>query len=133
VGEQEIFHSRSSWPKSGIQCGLSSSENKFFAIVTREAVTLEQWHHVALVWDGIPDAKHVELYIDGKLASVLTEAGACEISGGPDNMRIGTPNNSASEGLFKGTIDDIRLYNRVLSGDEVQALSLYERKQYEEP
>jgi hypothetical protein len=133
VGRKETAHERSSWPKSGVQCGLSSAENGFFAIITRETITLEQWHHIALVWDGVPDARHVKLYIDGKLASVLTETGLREVSSSPGNMRIGAPSNSSSEGLFKGTIDDIRLYNRVLSGNEVQALSLYERKQHEEP
>lgn len=132
VGEQETFHLRSLWPKSGVQCGVSGTENGFFAIITRESVRLEQWHHVALIWDGIPDARHVSLYVDGKLASVLIETGSRKVSASPDNMRIGAPNNGFSEGLFKGTIDDIRLYNRVLSGNEVQALSLYERKQHEE-
>jgi hypothetical protein len=44
-------------------------------------------------------------------------------------MRIGAPSNRVSELLFKGTIDDIRLYNRVISGDEILQLSHYIRKQ----
>jgi hypothetical protein len=129
LGKAETAHARSSWPKSGVQCGLSNAKNGFFALVTREGVTLEQWHHVALVWDGIPDSRYVKLYIDGKLASVLTETGSRDVSVSPGNMRIGAPGKSTSEWLFKGIIDDVRFYNRVISEDEVQQLSHYTRKE----
>ena len=44
-------------------------------------------------------------------------------------MRIGAPGNSTSELLLKGIIDDVRLYNRIISEDEVQQLSHYTREQ----
>jgi hypothetical protein len=131
LGKAETAHARASWPKSGVQCGVNSAENGFFAIVTREGITSGEWHHIALIWDGSPDVRHVNLYINGKLASALRETGVREVSANPGNMRIGAPGNSTSELSFRGTIDDIRLYNRVISEDEVQRLSYYARKQIE--
>jgi hypothetical protein len=132
LGKAETAHARSSWPKSGVQCGVTSAENGFFAIVTREDITSGEWHHIALIWDGGQDAGHVELYIDGKLAPALKETGARDGTASPENVRIGAPGDSTSELLFKGTLDDIRLYNRVISEDEIQQLSHYIRKQIEE-
>ncbi len=122
LGENEVYHSRI-WPKTGIQCGISNAENKFFAFVTHESLSLEEWHHVVFVWDGIPDVKHIFLYIDRKLASVWTKTRTREVYNGPNNLRIGAPNDTVLANVFHGIIDDIRIYDRVLSSGEIQQLS----------
>lgn len=115
--------SRSSWPKRGIQCGVSTSENHCLTIVTKESMTLGQWYHVVWVWDGSADVSHMSLYIDGKLAPVLGDSRVCDGHNGLNNMRIGASSDISPTGFFNGQIDDIRIYNRVLSAGEIQQLN----------
>ena len=80
------------------------------------------WHHIVGTWDGVPDPEHVVLYIDGK--EILSERCSSEPLPGPrqpNDMRFGAPSNDLSQYLF-GELDDIRIYNRVLSEAEIQAL-----------
>ena len=63
LGQKETAHGRSLWPKSGIQCGVQDAEQNFRVAVTRESLTLNEWHHVLLTWDGIPaDESRFPLY-----------------------------------------------------------------------
>jgi len=122
LGEDEVYHSQV-WPKAGMQCGISNAEDRFFAFVTHESLPVEEWCHVVFGWDGVPDVKHMFLYIDGKLASVWATTRTREVYNGPNTMRIGAPNDTVSANVFHGIIDDIRIYDRVLSAKEIQQLS----------
>ncbi|KKN75602.1 hypothetical protein LCGC14_0378400 [marine sediment metagenome] len=87
------------------------------------------WTHVALAQDGVSPV----IYIDGV---AVAQAFITEIdktywfNDAPnlDNGRIGTVNrNSEGEVLhFNGDIDEVKIYNRALSADEVRAL--YEQR-----
>jgi hypothetical protein len=79
-----------------------------------------EWHHVAAV---IQDNTKIDLYLDG------VNAGG-ELSGTSSNlMGSDTPNGFASVGYllsndeeyrFKGGLDDVRVWNRALSPEEVK-------------
>jgi hypothetical protein len=80
------------------------------------------WHHVACVWenDGSPNVTDARLYIDGNLETSLTEVKDSPINtGGGVDVRIG---NDIQNRRFAGTIDDVRIYPRALSGAEIAAL-----------
>ncbi len=67
------------------------------------------WHHVAVNWSG-GDDDTLQLYVDGNLMVLETATlGAFEI----DNWSIGK--QVTGETLFAGSLDDVRLYNRVLT------------------
>lgn len=76
-----------------------------------------QWHQIAAAWDG---AKQW-LYVDG--ACVCSEAQA---KGPLDNTQPFTigcyPTDSPAASYFTGTIDEVRIYNRVLAADEIGVL-----------
>ena len=69
-----------------------------------------QWHHVAGTWDGVTQ----RLYIDGvEIASqepggVLDNTSYVEMSSGPEP--------------FNGMLDEVRIYNRELTKDEIQVI-----------
>jgi hypothetical protein len=75
------------------------------------------WYHIVGVWDGTTNANSQKIYINGELANQK----ASEIS------EIGTPNynftisKSGSWQPFNGTIDEVRVYNRSLSEEQIQA------------
>lgn len=90
-----------------------------------ESVTDGAWHHVGLTWRHQTGA--VTLFLDGEIAAegVLKPRAALE----DDVWRIGfTAADFPEESpLFEGQIDDLHLYNRALSSDEMYRL--YEQLQ----
>ena len=76
------------------------------------------WNLLTATWDG----SIMKTYINGRLEGVNSSAPAGPIddySGG--NLRIGMK-WSHDPAWFQGAIDDVRIYNRALSADEVQQL-----------
>ncbi len=90
-----------------------------------ESVTDGVWHHVGLTWQHQTGA--VTLFLDGEIAAkgVLKPNDELE----DDIWRLGfTAENFPEESpWFEGQLDDLYLYNRALSPDEMQ--TLYQRVQ----
>jgi len=80
-------------------------------------LTPGQWYHVAYTQDGTDRC----LYIDGALDS---SDSAIETYGGatPDDVRIGRRGGTATEQRFNGLIDEVEIFDRALSADEIQAI-----------
>lgn len=70
------------------------------------------WHHVAGVFDG----RVLKLYIDGELKAEQTFSGVVNRNGFPVN--IGR-NSEHTERLTGAAIDQVRIYNRALSAEEL--------------
>ena len=70
------------------------------------------WHHIVLALNG----SHIKLFIDGKEDGSIT--GNSKVAG--PFLSIGMPDDHRSG--FHGSIDDVRIYNRALSAEEVKAL-----------
>lgn len=77
-----------------------------------------QWHLITGIYSGLPDDS-LFIYIDSKLCSKgkISTTPSTSLS---NNWIIGK--FMANAGYFKGCIDDIRIYNRVLNADEINAL-----------
>lgn len=80
------------------------------------AINDGNWHQVAATWNISSGA--VQLYVDGTLntSGVAAKGGR----NAPPTIQIGRDPNGA---YFNGTIDDVRLFNRILSKAEVIALA----------
>ena len=87
------------------------------------------WHHAAVTWG--PHA--LKLYLDGAhVQTVLYVGGLGTTSGGSGNVEpivLGASSSTSGDGtatpvtqFFAGDIDDVRLYNRALSSDQVTNL-----------
>jgi sugar lactone lactonase YvrE len=72
------------------------------------AITDGQWHRIGFVWDGSNRA----LYVDGILVAEDTQNNLSNSLGG---LNIGCGSNSETGTFWSGLIDDIRIYNRVVS------------------
>lgn len=73
-----------------------------------------RWHHVVSMYDGT----NITLFVDGELRSVGNPAGTTNTV--ISDAMIGKAIQDAESAV--ATIDDVRLYNRVLSADEVGQL-----------
>jgi hypothetical protein len=79
-------------------------------LVSESVITDEQWHNVGFVWDGT----HRSLYVDGiEVTKDATAQAALKPATG--GLYIGSGKNLEAGTLFSGLIDDIRIYNRVVS------------------
>lgn len=99
-----------------------SSEDR---IVSNQNITNGQWHHIVAVYAGGNGSK---LYIDGKEQSVSRDGKTLDRVGTAPgrSFKIGTYSPGGYSNFnFKGTMDDVRIYNRVLSSSEIK--SLYEQ------
>lgn len=92
------------------------------AIVGSTSVCDGKWHHVSAVFDndGSPNINDVILYVDGVVDSPTSAS----------DRVIDTKSGAVSVGVwpavnrpFEGLIDDVRIYNRLLTEDEIVVLN----------
>jgi hypothetical protein len=75
------------------------------------------WHHLAYTAEAGAQA----LYIDGVLAATGAEASAPVYTGQGSGLVIGHHGNGGAY-WFAGTVDEVRVHNRVLSGTDIATL-----------
>ncbi len=84
--------------------------------------TLGQWIHVAATWDGGTAHANIHMYVNGvEVTYGVNQDGVSLNNGDALNYYIG--NNGEGTETFGGYIDDVRIYNRVLSVAEIQRLA----------
>ena len=97
-----------------LDLGLGDSHNRLKDIMS---LTTETWYHVALTWDG----GNYVVYVDGQEKANGTYTGLDTLNPVAD---IGNDGNAAGrDEAFNGLLDDVRIYDRALSADEVAELA----------
>jgi len=88
------------------------------AIRGRIRLADDQWHHIAVSFanDGTPELGDVEFYIDGALDSHQDSTSRIDTSS-TGNLEIGR--NLKNDGFFQGSIDEVKIYNRALTAEEI--------------
>ncbi len=81
--------------------------------VLTSAVNNNAWRHVAATWDKTAG---VSLYLDGAPAGSAAHTGNSFKFAG--RIRLGRPN--ANERYYAGAMDDVRLYKKALTADQVK-------------
>ncbi|MDQ5961468.1 MAG: hypothetical protein QG581_389, partial [Patescibacteria group bacterium] len=84
-------------------------------------LTYNQWQHVAVTWDGSALYSNVHLYINGAEISGYTsqfDGVGGKVSDAANNMLV----SASGTNEFDGGIDDVRVYNRILSAAEIAFL-----------
>ncbi len=92
-------------------------------IRTRERLRLGDWYHVALTYDGTGKAAGLALYLNGTRLDV--EVVHDTLKGG---FATAAPLRVGSKTLgkpFVGQLDDLRLYNRALTREQVEDLAIH--------
>jgi hypothetical protein len=76
-----------------------------------------KWHHVVYTYDSISEERKV--YIDGRLAGSDTTSGTLDVVYSDQNFIIGGRLLSIDDRGWDGRIDEVRLYDDVLTQTEV--------------
>ena len=109
VGGKLTAHLVHHWPDNALH------------VVTKSDVPENQWKHVCATYDGSSKGEGFKLYVDGKLQEVeITNKNLTETTRTTKPLRIGRRTSGAP---CKGMIDDVRIFDRELSADEVAAVS----------
>ena len=89
-----------------------------FKVITKMPLTLKEWHHVAVVYDGSKKASGLSIYIDGKArpVDVVNDKPLTGTIKTDKPFHIGRRNTSAP---FQGAIDDVRIYSVKLTAEDV--------------
>ncbi|NEW79677.1 MAG: LamG domain-containing protein [Gelidibacter sp.] len=90
---------------------------------------LNKWTHVAVVYDGSNTIQKVKLYINGEKVTSTNPAGIKSTIPTSSNtkFRIGrAPSNTdiynTTADMFKGEMDEVRVFNKALTDDELQKM-----------
>lgn len=106
---QLVFRLASRWPGQSI------------AVVSEKPLDLSKWQHVIVTYDGSAKASGVSLYIDGSRTEFEVARDTLDGDFANDaNLTIG---RRTRETGFRGMIDDVRIYHRVLTLAEATILS----------
>jgi hypothetical protein len=81
-------------------------------VVGTSALALNAWSHLAATYDG----SSLRLYVNGVLVQSLAVSGAIPTSTGV--LHLG--GNAVWGERFAGLLDDVRIYNRALTGTQIQ-------------
>jgi parallel beta-helix repeat protein len=96
---------------------------------------INEWVHITLVIDR--DADEVRGYLDGSEDEWIDGGSGSSLSGlgsidGTQPLRIGTRADLDSGWFFEGRIDELRLYNKALTEEEIQELYKSNLYKYDE-
>ncbi len=97
-----------------LDLGLGDSTSVATDIAT---ITTDEWHHIALTWDGI----NYVVYVDGNNDANGTYTGLSTLETYAD---VGNNGNSADRSdPFDGVIDEVRIYDRVMDVNQIAVLA----------
>ena len=91
----------------------------FSPLISQTVITDNQWHHVGLMYDFI--ALHRYLYVDG--IEVAKDSDFVGGEGSDGGLIMGADKTLDAASFFSGLIDDVRIYNNLLTKEEIAALA----------
>ena len=107
------------WGGRRLNVDVETNDNRFEC---NRVFEVDQWYHLALVYDGAQSAnQRVRVYINGALSRTAYESSSA-IGNKNAPVVLGQLNGN-DEGWFEGKIDDVRIYRRALDSDEISQLA----------
>ena len=91
-------------------------------IIGSTVLTDGQWHHVASVLEsfGQPDIMDIKLYVDG-VQELISGSQLIDVNTAADGRTVWLGEGHHGR-LFPGLVDDVRLYDKALTQDEIKLL-----------
>ena len=99
-----------------LDLGLGDSHARQTDIMS---LTTETWYHVALTWDG----GNYVVYVNGEEKANGSYTGLDALNTVADIGNDGRADDTGRTEAFNGLLDDVRIYDRALSADDVLGLA----------
>lgn len=96
---------------NGAEIVWSVYDGSLYDVSSGVVITTNRWYHLAVSYSD--DLNQVKFYVDGSLRATKSCAGSMNVNSDP--LMIGR----AGANPFDGLLDDLRIYNRVLTNAEV--------------
>lgn len=129
AGDGAIMGQKNLWMRINTSKRLRVEIQDYYSLSASPltTLTLNKWVHVAVVYNGADTAETLKLFINGERVAFRNDLA---IQGGiksdaNNKFRIGrTPTSeSFSTGeMFKGEMDEVRVFNKALTDDELQKM-----------
>jgi hypothetical protein len=102
-------------PLKGKLTGLGSSgdQSSLEPLLSEFMITDGTWHNIGIVVGAYQSMRFRSLYVDGETVAIDTQSVELRSSNG--GLYIGAGKNLETGSFFSGLIDDVRIYNRVVS------------------
>jgi uncharacterized protein DUF1553/uncharacterized protein DUF1549/concanavalin A-like lectin/glucanase superfamily protein/cytochrome c len=111
-GDKPGFHFINAFPEDTLK------------VVGTNALPVNQWTHVAVVYDGSAKASGVSVYLNGQRQPTTAQYDALK-STTRTNVPLTIGSRHGTERLANAVIEDVRLYDRMLTPLEVEQLQRY--------
>jgi len=102
---------------NGFRFEISLDGTSINIFETTPSTELHTWYHIAGVYDG----SEIKLYVNGELSNSIAATGSIDTNNQP--VRIGKQfwfnNGYDIYSLWDGKMDEVKIYNRSLSADEI--------------
>ena len=87
--------------------------------VTTSSINTGEWYHLAATWDGsTSNANNVKIYINGELNQSFTKTNT--LRSVTESVTIGSMKPSTYYNALDGYLDEVAIYNRALSEQEIE-------------
>lgn len=111
----ETTHSDKGQPANGLQFAIWIGGTPYLLQTAANVISVNSWHHVAATYDGI----NMRIFVDGMEKASFAVSGAIDPTDAPVVMGLNVTNPSF---VYHGLIDEMTLYNRALSAQEIAAI-----------
>ena len=109
AGGKVSVHLINQWPANALK------------VTTRAMLPAQKWAHIAVTYDGSQKPEGLKVYINGQLSPTDTETNALTQSiKTAVSLKVG---RRTGADVFDGSVEDLALYNKVLTQGEIVGLS----------
>ena len=115
-----ILESASIYPQKARLYIVAGSNTNVMSPVSDTEIEAGIWYHLAATYDG----SYIRIYVNGQEEGTpVSETRAIDYSGGYQNFKIGGQETTGDfDYIFDGKIDEVAIYDRALSGAEIEQL-----------
>lgn len=97
------------------------SGNTLSVYMTNSGIVAGQWYHACFTYDGSSTPSGVTFYLNGEVQATSTQYNSLSASI-LNNKTVTIGSRSSGTLPFTGKIDEVRIYNRALTGSEIRSL-----------
>jgi len=117
-GNYRLVFTSTSCCSSTVSFGIRDAASSYEEVASLTSLELNNWYHVVATYDD--STKTGKIYINGVLNNTKSNF---TLTRGDTTQRLQFGHNTNNtNAFFRGSLDEVRIYNRVLSTDEIKRL-----------